>query len=343
MNNKIINLLKNNGNVWKLPLAAALSWEAAKWAGSHHPYLAPLTAILSIQITLSKSIQFAWQRVLGTIAGVLLTSYVAPIIGLSGWSIGLLLLLASIIVKSMKLKHEVLIQIALSILLVLYFQVKMPSYPSDRIRDTIVGAVIALLIHILLLPPDSIKPANQKMIQSADHLTVHFFSTAQWVKDGCSSSKAQTMEDELQALFQELHQATTELDKANQSLHFNPLAQKKRNALNELTRQMDQLRASFANLSDMIRIFMKWSENGYFTREDGMIWADHLNTLGALVKSWKETLEDPDKSIFEPNAAIKQIKAPAYMENYQYQLALYMNAEQVIQDFEKNIFLNKNV
>ncbi|MBE9914293.1 FUSC family protein [Paenibacillus donghaensis] len=325
-----------------MPLAAALSWEAAKWGGSNHPYLAPLTAILCIQITVSKSIQFAWQRVIGTIAGVLVTSYIAPYIGLNGWSIGLLMLLGSIIVWRMNLDHAVTIQVAISILLVLYFQSKMPSYPYDRIRDTVIGAVVAVLIHILLFPPDSINTAKQKMIRFADHLTVLFFKTAEWVENGCYTSKAPTIEKELQTLFQELHQATTDLDKANQSLRYNLLAQKKRAAIDELTRQMDQLRSSFANLSDMIRIFIKWSKSGNFSKEDGRIWGDHLNTLGLLVKNWKTMLDDPKQTMFEPTSASLAIKAPAHMANEQYPLALYMNAEQVVQDFQKNIFFNKN-
>ncbi|BFH62997.1 FUSC family protein [Paenibacillus azoreducens] len=342
MKTKIADFIRNNGIVWKMPLAAALSWEAAKWAGSNHPYLAPLTAILCIQITVSKSIQFAWQRVIGTIAGVLVTSYIAPYIGLNGWSIGLLMLLGSIIVWRMNLDHAVTIQVAISILLVLYFQSKMPSYPYDRIRDTVIGAVVAVLIHILLFPPDSINTAKQKMIRFADHLTVLFFKTAEWVEDGCSTSKAPTIEKELQTLFQKLHQATTDLDKANQSLRYNLLAQKKRAAIDELTRQMDQLRSSFANLSDMIRIFIKWSKSGNFSKEDGRIWGDHLNTLGLLVKNWKTMLDDSKQTMFEPTSASLAIKAPAHMANEQYPLALYMNAEQVVQDFQKNIFFNKN-
>lgn len=146
----------------------------------------------------------------------------------------------------------------------------------------------------------------------------------------------------MQTLFQKLHQATTDLDKANQSLRYNLLAQKKRAAIDELTRQMDQLRSSFANLSDMIRIFIKWSKSGNFSKEDGRIWGDHLNTLGLLVKNWKTMLDDSKQTMFEPTSASLAIKAPAHMANEQYPLALYMNAEQVVQDFQKNIFFNKN-
>jgi uncharacterized membrane protein YgaE (UPF0421/DUF939 family) len=335
--------LNNHAVIWKTPLAAALSWEFAKWAGSSHPYLAPLTVILSIQITVSKSMQFAWQRIIGTIAGVLFTVTIAPYVGLSGWSIGLLLFVGAVIVERLKLDHAIMIQVALSILLVMYFQSKMPSYPLDRIRDTVIGAAVAVLIQMLIFPPDSINKAKKKMIHFADHLTKHFFNTAQWVEHGCSSSKALTMKEELQTLFQELHQATTELDKANQSLNYNLLAQKKRNTLNKLTLQMDQLRLGFANLSDMIRVFMRWSESGNFSKEDQRIWADHLNKIAMLVKEWRKMLDDSDTLTFEPNAVALQIKAPAHIENYQYPLAIYMNAEQVIQDFKKPIFSNKDL
>ena len=35
--------------IWKIAIASALSWEIAKFTGSQHPYLAPLTIILCIK------------------------------------------------------------------------------------------------------------------------------------------------------------------------------------------------------------------------------------------------------------------------------------------------------
>jgi len=334
--------MNHHAVVWKIPLAASLSWQFAKWAGSNHPYLAPLTVILTIQITVTKSMQFAWQRILGTIAGVLFTAAVAPYVGLSGWSIGLFLLVGAIVVARLNLDHAVMIQVALSILLVMYFQSKMPSYPLDRIRDTLIGAIVAVLIQMLIFPPDSVNKATKKLIHFADHLSNHYVNAAQWVEHGCSSSEAQTMDTELQTLFQELHQATTEWDKAELSLRYNPLAQKKRNTLIQLSRQLSQLRLGYANLSDMIRVFMKWSKSGSFTKEDQRIWADHMNTLAELVKEWKNLSTAPAIHGFVPNTPVLQIKVPAHMENYQYANALYVDAEQVIQDFQDPRSINKD-
>ncbi|RAP26414.1 hypothetical protein C2W64_01957 [Brevibacillus laterosporus] len=336
MKNKMIDFIKYKGVVWKIPLASALSWELAEWAGSKHPYLAPLTVILSIQLSVDKSIQFAWQRVLGTIAGVLLTVLIAPIIGLNGWSIGLLLFVGALFVTWLKLDHAILVQVALSILLVMYFQSKMPSYPLDRIRDTIIGAVVAIVIHIMLFPPDSVNKARKKMVLFSDHLSNHFTNTALWIKEGCPSNKAHALQTELQSLFQELHQATTELDKAEQGLRYNPLGTKKLTALKQLTRQMQRLRSGYANLADMIRVFAKWSESGNFAKENQRIWTDHLNELAKLVKQWKKGLDEPGTFSSISTESILQIKVPVHMRNDLYPLALYMNAEQVIQDFQSS-------
>ncbi|KZE72404.1 hypothetical protein AV654_33705 [Paenibacillus elgii] len=334
MTHKMIDFIKTKGFVWKIPLASALSWALAEWAGSKHPYLAPLTVILSIQLTVDKSIQFAWQRVLGTIGGVLFTVWIAPYVGLSGWSLGLLLLVGTMIAAWLKWDHALMVQVSLSILLVMYFQSKMPSYPLDRIRDTVIGAIVALLIHVMVFPPDSVNKARKKMIHFADHLSNHFITTAHWVEEGCPLSNTQILQTKLQTLFQELHQATTELDKAEQSLRYNPFGTKKRAALKQLTRQMEHLRSGYANLADMIRVCAKWSESGNFEKTNQRLWADHLNTLAKLVKQWSQGLNDPEPFRPVSKESALPIKTPVQMENYLYPLALYTNAEQVVQDFQ---------
>lgn len=339
MNLRIKSVIQDTGIIWKTPLAAALSWEIAEWVGSNHPYLAPLTVKLCIQITVSKSIQFAWQRILGTIVGVALTSLLAPYLGLTGWSIGIMILLGSLFVKLLKLDNVVMIQVTLSVLLVMYFQSKMPTYPFDRIRDTVIGAAVALLIQILIFPPDSVKKAKNHMSKFADHLTNYFFKTAQWVQAGCSLMESKDMKKEIQQLLQELHQATTEMDKANQSLNYHLFVSEKRNTLKRQLQHLQQLRLCFANLSDMIRIFTEWSDSKYWTAEDQTIWADHLYTMALHVKEWNSHLDNLANSNLSFNTPVPTIKTPFTLEKYQYPLALYNNADQIIKDLQ--MFSNK--
>jgi len=336
--NKFIAFAYHGAVVWKLPLAAALSWQFAEWAGSKHPYLAPLTVILTIHATINESLQFAWQRVLGTIVGVLVTAWIAPYVGLNGWSIALLLFAGGLIAKLLKTDHAIVIQITLSILLVMYFQNKMPTYPFDRIRDTVIGAVVAVLIQMILLPPDSVAKAKDKIMHFADRLTHHFHLAASWVENGCSPNGVQGMQAELRTLFQELHQTTTETEKADQSLTYHPFARKKRMTLNRLKQQLDKLRLGYANLSDMVRVFTKWSASGSLTNEDQRNWSGHLKTMAELVKEWR----NPAAGDLAARASALSIKAPSHFANDQFRLALYTNAEQIVQDFQNEV-LNKEL
>lgn len=220
----------------------------------------------------------------------------------------------------------------------MYFQSKMPTYPFDRIRDTVIGAATALLIHVLIFPPDSVRKAKNHMSKFADHLTMSFFKTAQWVEAGCSLMESRDMNKEIQQLFQELHQATTEMDKANQSLIYNLFASEKRVTLRRKTQHLQQLRLCFANLTDMIRIFTEWSESKHWTAEDQKIWADHLNTIALYMKEWNLPLNNLTNSNLV-STPVPNIKAPVTLEKYQYPLTLYINANQIIQDLQK--FSNK--
>ncbi len=331
MTKKWTELIRTYSSVWKIPLAAALSWELAEWVGSRHPYLSPITVILTMQASVSQSMTFAWQRALGTIAGVLFTAVAAPYVGISGWSLALLLFIWAAVAAWLKWDHVLFTQIALSVMLVLFFQVKSPSFPLDRIRDTLIGAVVGILFQLLIFPPDSVAQAQKKTTRFADRLTNLFFMAAQWIERGCSSAEAQTIKSEMQFSFRELHRTTTELETASQSLKYNPLARKKSQTLNRLNGQMDRLRLGYANLSDMIRIVTKWSDTGHFTKEDQRIWADHFQRIGSLVQAYSGLPRDPALAASDP--AAPTIQAPPDIGMHQYPLALYANAEQIVQDF----------
>lgn len=294
-----------------------------------------------MQVSVGKSLTFAWQRVLGTIAGVLFTAAIAPYVGLSGWSLGLLLFIGAAIAVRFNLDHAIMVQVTLSILLVMYFQSKMPSYPLDRIRDTLIGAAFAVLFQMLIFPPDSLNKAQKKTTRFADHLSRQFFLTAQWVDRGCPSAEASVMAADVQGLFAELHQATKEVEQAGQSLSLNPFARNKRKRLNHLNRRLDQLRLGYANLADMIRVLTQWSATPLFTEEDRRIWVDHLNRIGAFIKKCNSVQNDQTIAAFDPSVLNIDIRTPAAIGNYQYPLALYTNAEQLVQDFRNPAFFVK--
>ena len=133
-----------------MAIASAVSWEAAKLAGSDHPYLAPLSVILCLQPTIDQSIRFSFHRIAGTAIGIMLTSFLVSHLPMNGWMLGLFLLGGTYIAKWLRIDVTVLHQAALTILLVFTFERNSKDYAFDRIIDTVIGVIIAILVHMFL-------------------------------------------------------------------------------------------------------------------------------------------------------------------------------------------------
>jgi uncharacterized membrane protein YgaE (UPF0421/DUF939 family) len=134
---------------WKLSIGSALSWEVAKLLGSDHPYLAPLSVILTIQSTVDKTVSLSIKRLIGTVIGILVTVLIAKHFTVSGWSLGILILLGCYISIYLKLDKKILHQVALTILFVFVFEHQTKHYAIDRMRDTVIGVLIAGVLQLL--------------------------------------------------------------------------------------------------------------------------------------------------------------------------------------------------
>jgi uncharacterized membrane protein YgaE (UPF0421/DUF939 family) len=72
--------------------AAVLAYLAALWLTSHErPLLAPLTAVLVVQVTLYATLTVGLRRIVSVVAGVLLALTFAALLGFSWWSLGILI------------------------------------------------------------------------------------------------------------------------------------------------------------------------------------------------------------------------------------------------------------
>lgn len=137
----------------KMALASGIAWELARLAGSKHPFLAPVSVVLCMQPSVQQTLQFSYFRVIGTVIGVILTVIASLWIPLASWSLALLIVLACSL-SLLAERHPTLIrEVALSVVLVLELQRQTESYAIDRIRDTFIGIAVALVLHLLVLPP----------------------------------------------------------------------------------------------------------------------------------------------------------------------------------------------
>ena len=300
--------------IGKMALASALSWEIAQLAGSNHPYLAPISVILCMQSTVNQSIQFSYHRMVGTIMGIGITVLLSPFLQVNGWTLGLLILLGCFIAKWMKSDETVIHQLALTVLLVFVMEHKSHDYPIDRFRDTLIGAIVAVLVHMLVKPPNYTKQAIKVIHHFSNQMTMKINRVANWIEQGLDQKEGYALQLEVKQLLQELHQMKNVVHDAEESLKYNPFANKTKKALQENKKKMTILTQGYTYYSSVIRLFLEWGAAGTITSSHQLVWAEQLLAL---------------KPIFFVNDSLKlsgetiKVKISPDLEPQQYHISLY--------------------
>lgn len=137
----------------RLTVAATASYVVATliFAGTQ-PLLAPLTAMLVVQVTPVSLLASGLDRVVAVVTGVALAVVFASVVPLEWWSLGVLIFVSVIIGQVLRLRSN-LIEVPISGMLVLGVgSLSAESAASQRIAETLVGAAVGIAAN-LLFPP----------------------------------------------------------------------------------------------------------------------------------------------------------------------------------------------
>jgi len=150
--------LRNDGRaavLWSLriTIAAVASYVVATlFFPGTQPLLAPLTAMLVVQVTPVSLLASGLDRVVAVVTGVSLAVAFAAVLPLDWWSLGLLIFVCIAIGQALRLRAN-LIEVAISGMLVLGVgSLSAESAAWQRIAETLVGAAVGIAAN-LLFPP----------------------------------------------------------------------------------------------------------------------------------------------------------------------------------------------
>lgn len=310
--------------IWKIAIASTLSWEIAKLAGSHHPYLAPITVILCLQSTINQSIMFSFHRITGTILGMLVTELFAPYLQVNGWTIGLLVFAGGIIAKWLKRNETTIHQAALTVLLIFEFEHKQGTYPIDRFRDTIIGAIITIFVHMIISPPNFTKQASKSCKELQDHLSAVFTKASNWVSSGIEKGEGIKLQVEVKNMLKEIKETKYMVDGASESLKYNPFGKQSKKKLNKYQQKIYYIELGNSYLTSILNKFNSWKKSGNITSSQQDSWREQLLVLGQFFQT-KENLAEWIK----PGDILK-VNIPAELAMQQFHLSLFQETEQFI-------------
>ena len=134
--------------------------------GSPRSVLAPLTALLVVQATLSHTIDSAVRRVAAVTAGVLAAVAVAAYVPFSWWVLGLLTAGTLALGIVLRLREEIL-EVPISAMLI--FSTGSHAAATSRITETLVGAAAGLAAGLVMAPhPGAARPGGGRRPEPPD-------------------------------------------------------------------------------------------------------------------------------------------------------------------------------
>ena len=119
--------------------------------------MAPLTALLVVQVSIYQTLRTAVRRVASVVAGVLLALGLSAWVGFTWWSLGIAIALGLTVGYALHLREEVL-EVPISAMLIM--SVGTRSAATGRIVETFIGTAAGLVAGFVLTSP-RMQPAEE--------------------------------------------------------------------------------------------------------------------------------------------------------------------------------------
>ncbi|MFD3777508.1 aromatic acid exporter family protein [Streptomyces sp. NPDC058612] len=201
--------------------AAVVSYVIAlRLSSEPAPLTAPLTALLVVQVTLYTTLTTGIRRVNSVVAGVLLAIGFSALVGLTWWSLGLIIL-ASLVVGRVVKAGEFVPEVAISAMLVLGVT-RVADTAWDRVLETLIGAAVGLAFNVLFVPPVWVGPASEAITDLATRMRTLLLHIGEESGDTVTVEKAAARLHEARRLDNDIAEVDGALRQAEDSLRLNP-------------------------------------------------------------------------------------------------------------------------
>ncbi|GAA4791263.1 aromatic acid exporter family protein [Streptomyces sanyensis] len=201
--------------------AATLSYVVALQLSSEPvPLTAPLTALLVVQVTLYSTLTTGIRRVNAVVVGVLIAIGFSVLVGLSWWSLGLVII-AALVVGRLARVEEFVPEVAISAMLVLGVT-QVADTAWDRVLETLIGAVVGLLFNTVLVPPVWVASAGDSIEDLARRMRRLLLGIGDELTRTTPVERAAEKLHEARRLDNDVAEVDAALRQAEDSLRLNP-------------------------------------------------------------------------------------------------------------------------
>jgi uncharacterized membrane protein YgaE (UPF0421/DUF939 family) len=227
----------------KTSVATILAWLIAQaLLPTELPIFAAIAALLVVQPSINQTVGKAVERSLGVIGGVLVAFGVGLLFGQSSWIVLLTIVLCILLAWALRLAPGSSNQIPISAMLVLSIGAATPNYAVDRIIETVIGAGIALIVNLVIVPPVLLAPAHDAVTLLATEVADTLDRVALGLRTPQTVAQLEEMMIKARLLRPMLDAGDKAITQAEESLTLNPRQAKLRRQLDADIEMQKRLR-----------------------------------------------------------------------------------------------------
>lgn len=215
------------------------------------PILAPLTALLVVEITLKDSLTSGMQRVVSVGVGVLLAVVFSSVVGLTWWSLGLLVA-ASILVGQLLRLGPHMLEVPISAMLVLAVGGAQAA-AIDRIAETLIGVAVGLAVNLAFPPRTGDDTAARAVHRFAGELARLLRTASTELAEPIKEQQATRWMDDARRLSRNVPEIDKALQQARTARRLNARALVEPDTGGSLRAELDALEHTTVTVRSMFR------------------------------------------------------------------------------------------
>lgn len=295
--------------VVKCVVAGALAWWlAVHWQHSPMPFLAPWTALLTVQATVYRSLAHGVQMTVSSAIGVVLSFLIGNYLGVDVWTIALALFIGMGASYIGVLRREG-VAIATTALFVLGGGSSGNEIVLlDRLEEVALGVAIGIVVNLMLIPPVRHRQAARYVDNLNRRMGKTMIDMAGELSDDWDTERADAWLAETVSMDDELESAWQSVRFARESSQWNPLEtasrlrqpsnlQEQRKKTGHEVGYEDILQRVGEGTSHLRHLVRTIRESTYAETS----WDDDFRT------QWSSILRDAGRSIADPDADVEPI------------------------------------
>ena len=211
-----------------------------------------ISAVIVVQVTSWQTVRKSLERILGVLIGLSLAVLVAHVLGLTFWTITLMIFLAQIVGLVLQNRGQYLAtQIPISAALVLVLGATASNYPFLRLLGALVGGLVGTIMSLLLSPPVYVFRTQDAVAELMAELSGAVSNLADALAGHLSEAEIREIYRSMRKGEQRVHTAEQAYFLGMDSTRLNPWARRARRllvdypdmllALDRLARQMRRI------------------------------------------------------------------------------------------------------